>query len=90
MNVSRRQFIRSAAATAVVAPNIIPSHVWANKPSERINLGFIGFGRMSSSHLNFFLGQADCRVVSIAEVAKVRLGEAIKRVAGKYGANHGC
>ncbi|MGB1790339.1 MAG: Gfo/Idh/MocA family protein [Limisphaerales bacterium] len=90
MKLSRRQFIRSTAATAVVAPNIIPSGAWANKPSERINLGFIGFGRMNSSHLNFFLGQADCRVASIAEVAKVRLDEAVKRVAGRYGEKHGC
>ena len=45
---------------------------------------------MNSSHLNFFLGQGDCRVASIAEVAKVRLDEAIKRVAGRYGEKHGC
>jgi predicted dehydrogenase len=90
MNFSRRQFIRSAAVSAVVAPNIIPSSAWAAKPSNKINLGFIGFGRMNQSHLNFFLGQADCRVIAIAEVAKIRLDEAIKRVAGKYGVNHGC
>ena len=90
MKLSRRQFIRSTAASGVIAPNIIPASTWANKPSGRINLGFIGYGRMNSSHLNFFLGQADCRVVSIAEVAKVRLDEAINRIAGKYGTGHGC
>jgi predicted dehydrogenase len=45
---------------------------------------------MNQSHLNFFLGQSDCRVVGVAEVAKVRLAEAMKRVKGKYGSNHGC
>ena len=90
MNLSRRQFLRSTAATTVVAPNIISSSAWANKPSERINLGFIGFGRMNSSHLNFFLAQADCQVASIAEVVSVRLDEAVKRVAGRYGEKHGC
>jgi len=90
MKLTRRQFVRTTAASAVIAPNIIPASAWANKPSGRINLGLIGFGRMNSSHLNFFLSQADCQVVSIAEVAKMRLDEAIKRVVSKYGANHGC
>ncbi len=90
MNISRRQFIQTAAATAVVAPNIISSQAWANKPSETINIGFVGVGKQSGGHLNFFLGQKDCRVVSVAEVAQVRLDNAMSRVSKKYGANHDC
>ena len=90
MNTSRRQFLKTATATAVVAPNIISNRAWANKPSETINIGFIGVGKQSGGHLGFFLGQKDCRVVSVAEVAKVRLDNAMSRVNKKYGANHDC
>ena len=90
MNASRRQFLKTAAATAVVAPNIISSQAWANKPSETINLGFIGIGKQSGGHLGFFLGQKDCRVLGLAEVAKVRRDHALDRVNKKYGADNGC
>ncbi|MDP7011283.1 MAG: Gfo/Idh/MocA family oxidoreductase [Verrucomicrobiota bacterium] len=90
MNASRRQFLKTAAATAVVAPNIISSHLWANKPSETINLGFIGIGKQSGGHLGFFLGQKDCRVLGLAEVAKVRRDHAMDRVNKKYGADNSC
>jgi len=90
MNASRRQFLKTAAATAVVAPNIISSRAWANKPSETINLGFIGIGKQSGGHLGFFLGQKDCRVLGLAEVAKVRRDHALNRVNKKYGADNGC
>jgi predicted dehydrogenase len=90
MNTSRRHFLKTAAATAVVAPNIISSQAWANKPSETIQIGFVGVGKQSGGHLNFFLGQKDCRVVSVAEVAQVRLENAMSRVGKKYGTNHDC
>ena len=90
MNASRRQFLKTAAATAVVAPNIISSRAWANKPSETINLGFIGIGKQNGGHLGFFLGQKDCRVLGLAEVAKVRRDHAVNRVNKKYGADNGC
>ena len=90
MNASRRQFLKTAAATAVVAPNIISSRAWANKPSETINLGFIGIGKQSGGHLGFFLSQKDCRVLGLAEVAKVRREHAMDRVNKKYGAHNGC
>ena len=90
MKTTRRHFIGSVSFTAAITPNFISSQIWAANPNDKINLGFIGFGRMNQSHLNFFLNQSDCRVVGVAEVAKVRLDEAIKRVASKYGKNHGC
>ena len=90
MKTTRRHFLGSVSIAGLTIPNIISSKAWAAKPSDTINLGFIGFGRMNQSHLNFFLGQSDCRVVGVAEVAKVRLAEAMKRVKGKYGSNHVC
>ncbi len=89
LSSSRRSFLRATAATAVL-PNIITSDAWANKPSETINVGFIGVGKQSGGHLGFFLGQKDCRVVSVAEVAQVRLDHAMGRVSERYGAKHDC
>ena len=80
MKTTRRHFLGSVSIAGLTIPNIISSTAWAAKPSDTINLGFIGFGRMNQSHLNFFLGQSDCRVVGVAEVAKVRLAEAMMRV----------
>ena len=68
LSFSRRSFLKTAAATAVLQ-NIITSDTWANKPSETINIGFVGVGKQSGGHLGFFLGQKDCRGVSVAEVA---------------------
>ena len=89
MKSSRRSFLKGTAA-AVALPNIISSRAWANKPSNTIQLGFIGLGKQSGGHLGFFLGQKDCRVVSLAEVAKVRLEHHHRRVVQRYGAEHGC
>jgi len=89
MKTTRRTFLKTTAAT-IIGPNIISSRAWAKKPSNTIQLGFIGLGRQCLGHLGFFLGQKDCRVVSLAEVAKVRLDHALGRVRGKYGAEHGC
>ena len=89
MKTTRRTFLKTVA-TAVALPNIIPSRAWANKPSETINLGFIGIGKQSGGHLGFFLGQKDCRVLGLAEVAKVRRDHAQDRVNKRYGADNGC
>ena len=46
MSVSRRSFLKRAAASAAAAPFILPSHVWAaeTKPNSRLTMGFIGMG----------------------------------------------
>ena len=50
---SRRKFLRTSIATAVVAgfPTIVPSSVFGETaPSNRINVGAIGVGRISRAH----------------------------------------
>jgi len=50
---SRRKFLRTSIATAVVAgfPTIVPSSVFGETaPSNRINVGAIGVGRISRVH----------------------------------------
>lgn len=52
-NVSRRNFLRSSLAVTAVAgfPLIVPSTVFGkNAPSNRINIGAIGVGRISRIH----------------------------------------
>ena len=55
-----QHFLRGAAGAAA-APFILPSKVWSAEtaPSERVNLGFIGMGKMNSGHLKNFLGRKD-------------------------------
>ncbi|MDD2512281.1 MAG: twin-arginine translocation signal domain-containing protein, partial [Proteiniphilum sp.] len=49
--MKRRNFLKKATATAVgtvVFPTIVPSSVFGkNAPSNKINIGQIGFGRIA-------------------------------------------
>ena len=48
---TRRDFVRTAAVTAAVAPLIVPSRFFgAEAPSNRIRVGHIGCGRIGQSH----------------------------------------
>ena len=58
-SVSRRRFLQGAAAMTA-APLIVPRTVFGrNAPSERFRVGFIGTGKQSRGHLNWFLNQGD-------------------------------
>ena len=52
--MKRRMFLKKATATAVgtvVLPTIVPSSVFGkNAPSNKINIGQIGFGRIARDH----------------------------------------
>jgi len=47
---SRRDFIKTAIA-AGTAPLILPSRVWAQAPSEQLNIAFIGTGGIAGRHI---------------------------------------
>lgn len=81
--LNRRQFAKTAALAAAV-PFLLPARVWANPPSKRLTLGFIGMGKMSEGHLGGFLGYDDVQVLAIAEVAKIRRDNGIERVHKAY------
>ncbi len=83
-NPNRRQFLKGAAVTALAAPTIIPSSAWSKSPNDRINLGFIGMGKMGRGHLGGFLKKEETQIVAISEVADVRLDDAIQRVHAGY------
>ncbi|HEX8916745.1 MAG TPA: Gfo/Idh/MocA family oxidoreductase [Humisphaera sp.] len=90
---SRRDVLKQAAtltAAAAVAgfPTIIPSSALGDEtkaaPSNRLNLGFIGVGKMASGHLGFFRGRGDIQVVAICDVDKTRRETFVSETNKKY------
>jgi len=68
-SLSRRQFVRSVAASAALGPMILGKSSLRAAPSERITLGFIGVGTMGGHHhVNALLGQKDVQVVAVCDV----------------------
>src|SRR4051794_3340610 len=68
--ISRRDFVKSAAAaTVLAAPYFVPASVFgAAAPSNRINVGCIGVGNQGFPNLLRFLKQKDCQVVAVCDV----------------------
>jgi predicted dehydrogenase len=95
--VSRRGFLKGAAGAAAVAgfPTIVPSAVFGQMaPSERINVGAIGVGRISRGHdLPAIFKYDGAQVVAVcdldtrrAQSGKVFVEEAYTKKLGKpYG-----
>jgi myo-inositol 2-dehydrogenase / D-chiro-inositol 1-dehydrogenase len=78
--MKRRKFISktmAAAAGSIIIPNIIPSSVIRkNPPSEMINIGQIGFGRIAMTHdLEETLKYDVARVVAVADFDSTRLAK---------------
>ena len=73
----RRKFMKSSlmgASAAFVVPTIVPSSVFgANAPSNKINIGQIGFGRIAKSHdLPETMKNEIARVVAVSDVDSKR------------------
>lgn len=90
MTVSRRSFLQGAAATAAVAPFILPSRIWAAEtpPNSRLTMGFIGMGTQNRGLLGGFLG-SDTQVLAVCDVDTNRRNEAKKRVDDYYASQAG-
>lgn len=95
-SLSRRRFLRTAAAaagTAAAAPYVITSAALggpARAPaSERITIGMIGMGRQAmGSNLKFFLNAPDTQVVAVCDVDAWRLDNARKAVKKHHGTGY--
>lgn len=79
--ISRRKFIGSTAKATMLSclsiggfPPIVPSTVFGkNAPSEKINIGQIGFGRIAYTHdLPETLKYDEARVVALADLDSIR------------------
>jgi predicted dehydrogenase len=81
--VSRRSFLKTSLATAATAgfPTIVPSSVFGQMaPSNRINVGAIGVGRISRVHdLPGIWPYDDVRIMAVCDldVNRVELGKAL-------------
>ncbi|MFH1922492.1 MAG: Gfo/Idh/MocA family oxidoreductase [Planctomycetota bacterium] len=91
MNVTRRGFLKRAAASAA-APYVVASSVLGGEeavaPSERITLGFIGVGMMGRGHLACFLQYPEAQVVGVCDVDQWRREDALKTA--EAGGHRGC
>jgi len=85
--LNRREFLKSstAAGVALLGPMIVPASVLgADAPSERINVGAIGVGRMGNGDLGEALGAKQVQVVAVCEVDSNRAEAARQRVEKHY------
>ncbi len=85
--ISRRDFLRSAAAV-VVAPSIVPASVLGrNSPGNRINLAAIGVGGRGSGNVwqDFVSTQDDIRLLAACDCFASRRTEFAARVNELYG-----
>jgi len=87
--ITRRDFVRSAAAAAASLPVLLPRSALGDdkkaQASERLTLGFIGMGTQNRGHLGHFLGQKDTQVLAVCDVDTTRREAAQKTVEERYG-----
>jgi len=87
-SVSRRQFVKGAAALAVGGPTIISARALGlaqqTPPSERLALGFIGIGKQASGHLGALSGLVKTQVVAVCDVHTGRRERAKNSTEEKY------
>ncbi|MEZ4774945.1 MAG: Gfo/Idh/MocA family oxidoreductase [Bacteroidia bacterium] len=87
--LSRREYIKTATAGTVgmlFFPSIVPASVFGkNAPSNKIQIGQIGFGRIAQSHdLPDTIRYDQCRVIAVADLDKKRVADGKKWIEGWY------
>ena len=72
-NLNRRRFLVRTSA-AMVLPLIVPGCVVGRgaktRPSNKINLGVVGWGMQGPSNTKSFLVEDDCRVIAACDLDK--------------------
>src|SRR5690606_28139316 len=94
--LNRRTFIKQTAGgsallmAASVFPTIVPASVFGkNAPSNRINIGQIGFGRIGKSHdLPEVMKHDYARVIAVADVDRNRLTAGKEWIEQQYAAKN--
>ncbi len=87
--MKRRIFLKNAsaaAAGAIVVPTLVPSSVFGkNAPSNRINIGQIGCGRIARSHdMAETLKYDRATIMAVCDVDSKRMADGKKLVEGYY------
>jgi myo-inositol 2-dehydrogenase / D-chiro-inositol 1-dehydrogenase len=85
----RRTFLKSSIATtagAIIVPTIVPSTIFGkNAPSNKINLGQIGCGRIARSHdMDETLPYDSARYIAVCDLDSKRLADGKKLVEDFY------
>lgn len=94
MSTTRRDFLKRSLTAGVglfIAPTIVPASVFGpNAPSNRINIGAIGTGRISRDHDMPGVWKYDyARIVSVCDLDANRVADAKKLVEGYYSKKSG-
>ena len=93
LSVSRRSILKTGLGTAVAAgfPAIVPSSVFGRTaPSNRINIGAIGVGRISRVHdLPAIRKVPYARIIAVCDLDSNRVEQAKTLVNGYYSAGNG-
>lgn len=92
--MGRREYLKKAAlgsAGLIFAPTIVPSSVFGkNAPSNKINLGQIGCGRIARDHdMAETLKYDQARMVAVCDLDSNRAADAKKLVDGYYQKKNG-
>lgn len=94
MSTTRRDFFKRSLSAGLglwVAPTIVPASVFGPAaPSNRINIGAIGTGRISRDHdMPGVWKYDDVRIVAAADVDANRVADAKKLIEGYYSKKQG-
>ncbi|MGA2247671.1 MAG: Gfo/Idh/MocA family oxidoreductase [Verrucomicrobiota bacterium] len=86
-HLNRRQFLKVAGAGAVM-PALLPGSVLGRDgkiaPSNKINLGVLGWGMQGPGNTQAFLAEEDCQVVAACDLDKNHLQSAVDTINGHY------
>ena len=84
-SLSRRNFLRGGGATAAAATlNILPSHVWADSPNEKLQVAFIGAGGRGAANVGGSAGAGET-VYALADCDQKRCaGTVVKHSGAKF------
>lgn len=86
--ITRRGFMKGAAAAAIGAPMIVPSTIFGqNAPSNRLAMGQIGVGNMGTTNMKEFLKREDVQVLAVCDLDQKRAEEGKKIVEEVYAKN---
>jgi len=86
-HISRREFLKAAAA-GIAVPYIVPPSVFSSvrpAPSNRLTMGLIGLGSMGMRHVKGFLQEEDCQIVAVCDVDAGRRDAALQEINKHYG-----
>lgn len=72
-SISRRNFVRGAAASAATSTLTAKAYSQIIGANERVNIGILGFGLIGRIHARSFLGLKEARIAAVSDAFKPRM-----------------